>query len=244
MAQKTFRVCLPSNFLQSKQPRLCRCDEVGPVVACTDVKVLYDTLSEFKAHTVSNALNYMRIVKLKPPQIIKLFGWLNLKPFLQWDDVETSVQTFRSLRGIGLTSAQLYLLQPDVLEWKKHGSITLDDCHEMTLWPIHPCHDLGATLDQIMTKQWKPTQMMHVGLTLRELTRMGMSTDNMVLFGYPLSGWIDLGLDREYIDSMADDQIRRVFNISRAQVLHALPLNTSTKPPPIDLGLVRPIRHM
>jgi hypothetical protein len=185
----------------------------------------------------------MRIVKLKPPQTIRLFGWFNLKPFLHWDDVATSAMTFSSLRTVGLTPAQLHVLQPDPLEWKKHGSITLDNCHEMTLWPIHPCRDLGATLDQIMTKQWKPVQMIQVGLTLRELTHMGMSTDNMVLFGYPLSGWIDMGLDREYVDSMADDQVRRVFNISRAQVLHALPLNPLTKPPPVEVALVRPFRR-
>ena len=182
----------------------------------------------------------MRIVKLTSSQIVRLFGWFNLKPFLHWDDVGRLGVTFRSLREMGLTCVQLHLLQPDALAWKQSGCITLDDCHEMTIWPVHPCDDMGATLGQIMTKQWKPAQMIRLGLTLRDLTRMGMSIDNMVLFGYALAEWIDMGLDREYIDSMGDDQVRRVFNISRAQVLNALPIIKIN--PPVELGLVRPIR--
>jgi hypothetical protein len=185
----------------------------------------------------------MRILKLKPPQQIRVFGWMGVKPYLQWQDIEKSpVITFRFLREMGLTPVQLHLLQPDASAWLRYGGVTMDDCHEMAVWPIHPCNDLGATLDKIMTRQWSPLQMMQVGLSLAELTNMGMSVDNMVLFGFGLTGWIEMGLDREYLNSMADDQVRRVFAISRTQVLHALPILPHMRPPPIEHALVRPIR--
>jgi hypothetical protein len=190
-------------------------------------------------------LQLMRIIKLYPPQQINLFGWTKNQPYIQWGDVEKSPAiTFRLLRSVGLTSTQLHNLQPDREAWKQHGCITIEDCHEMVIWPMHPCHDLGATLDTLMTKRWTPVQMMQLGLTLGALTDMGMSIDNMVLFGYGLRGWIELGLDREYLDGMADDQVRRVFSISRAQVLHALPLLPHVTPPRVEHALVRPVRSI
>ena len=185
----------------------------------------------------------MRIIMLKAPQQIRLFGWFGVKPYLHWKDIETRpLMTYGFLRRAGLTPVQLHLLQPEITEWKKHGAITMDDCHDMVLWSIHPCHDLGATLDKIMTKQWTPFQMMQVGLSLTELTRIGMSIDNMVLFGFLLDGWIEMGLNREYLDSMTDEQVRRVFAISRTQVLHALPLLPNIRSPPVEHNLIRPIR--
>jgi hypothetical protein len=188
----------------------------------------------------------MRIVTLKPSQQVRVFGWINVRPYMQWQDVKVSLDiTFRFLRNIGLTSAQLHCLQPDGLAWREHGGITIDDCHEMVLWPVHPCHDLGVSLDVLMVKQWKPSQMVKLGLNLADLTSMGMSTDNMVVFGYPLSGWIEMGLDREYLDTMEDAQVRRVFGISRTQVLHALPLvpGTTTRGR-VEYDLVRPTRQL
>jgi hypothetical protein len=182
-----------------------------------------------------------RILSLKPPQIIRLFGWWNVKPYLSWDDVQCSPDmTFRSLRAIGLTSKQLHILQPDGSAWVKNGGVTIDDVHEMILWPVHPCNDLKAGLSDIITKQWTSTQMKQLGLSLPELTLLGMDPGLMCMFGYPLSSWINLGLDQTYVDNMDDDQIRKFFKISRTQVLHALPVHLSGKP----LGcysLVRPV---
>jgi len=182
-----------------------------------------------------------RIISLEPTQIVRLFGWWNIKPYLCWDDVQFSaVTTFRSLRAIGLTPKQLHTLQPDGSAWVKHGGITIDDVHEMILWPVHPCRDLMAGLSDIITKQWTSTQMNQLGLSLPELTNMGMDPGLMCMFGYPLSSWINLGLDRAYVENMDDEQIRKVFKISRIQVLHALPVHLSGKPP-VGHALVRPV---
>jgi hypothetical protein len=183
-----------------------------------------------------------RVVKLKAPQIIRLFGWWDLKPYLSWDDVRASgSMTFRSLRASGLTSAQLYVLQPDGDMWKRHGGLVLNDCHEMTQWPLHPSRDLGAELGHIIDEQWTPEQMARVGVDLQELTRLRMEPRNMALFGYPLTSWIHLGLDSQYVNTMSDSCIRSVFNLDRKQLLGALPGSAHVRTPPIEHALVRPI---
>jgi hypothetical protein len=185
-----------------------------------------------------------RILSLKPPQIIRLFGYWNLKPYLSWDDVRSSADmTFRSLRAIGLTSAQLHTLQPDGDAWVQHGGITIKDVLEMTLWPVHPCRDLNVGLSGIIEMQWSSSQMNQLGLSLPELSRMGMDPVLMTMFGYPLSSWIDLGLDRAYVDNMDNEQVRKVFKISRTEVLRALPLVPFGKQPLKEHALVRPINN-
>ena len=81
--------------------------------------------------------------------------------------------------------------------------------------------------------------MNQLGLSLPELTQMGMDPGLMCMFGYPLSSWINLGLDRTFVENMSDEQIRKVFKISRIQVLHALPVHLSEKP--TGYALVRPL---
>jgi hypothetical protein len=166
----------------------------------------------------------MRIINLKPHQTVTLFGWFNLKPFISWDDVVNSRSiTFRSMRNIGLSSAQLYTMQPDASQWKHCTNITLHDCLEMTQWPMHPINDLNADLGDILSMHWTPDQMIRLGITLDGLMCIGMGSDLMCMFGYPLTSWIHLGLTRKHVDSMTDADIRRVFLISRGQVLASDP---------------------
>jgi hypothetical protein len=167
----------------------------------------------------------MRIVNLKPHQTISLFGWFNLKPFVAWDDVLNNHSiTFRSMRNVGLSSAQLYTMQPDTASWINHAGITLHDCIEMTQWPLHPIRDMNADLGDILSMRWTPDQMMRLGITLDDLTCIGMEADVMCLFGYPLTSWVHLGLTRKHVVSMNDADIRRVFYISRGQVMAAIPV--------------------
>lgn len=80
-----------------------------------------------------------------------------------------------------------------------------------------------------------------LGLSLPELSQMGMEPGLMCMFGYPLSSWITLGLDRKFVENMNDEQIRKVFKISRIQVLHALPVHGELQKPLTGHALVRPV---
>jgi hypothetical protein len=166
----------------------------------------------------------MRIIELTPPQIISIFGWFNLKPFLAWCDVEnTPKMTFRSLRDAGVTPTQLHTIQPDVEPWMQHASITLHDCVEMTLWPAHPIHVLKADLADIISMRWTPDQMRSLGINVDELIQLGMIAELMTLFVYPLASWVTIGLTQKHVANMTDVEILRVFRMGRVQVLCSTP---------------------
>jgi hypothetical protein len=166
----------------------------------------------------------MRIVELTPPQIVTFFGWFNLKPYLRWDDIPKNPNiTFRSLRAAGLTPTQLHTIQPDVQQWKTHGSITLHDCVEMTLWPAHPIHVMKADLADIISMRWSPEQMVSLGINVDELMELGMIADLMTMFVFSLSSWVTIGLTQKHVTNMSDVEILRVFRMSRMQVLCSTP---------------------
>jgi hypothetical protein len=162
----------------------------------------------------------MRIIELTPPQIISIFGWFNLQPYLKWDDVEKSpTLTFRSLRSAGVTSTQLHTMQPEVEPWIQHASITLHDCIEMTQWPAHPIHVLKADLADIIAMRWTPDQMRSLGINIDDLIQLGMIADLMTLFVYSLASWVTIGLTQKHLVNMTDTEILRVFRMGRMQVL-------------------------
>lgn len=115
-------------------------------------------------------------------------------------------------------------MQPDASSWRQHASITLHDCLEMTQWPLHPIRDLNADLGDIISMRWTPDQMVRLGISLDDLVGIGMESDVMCMFGYPLTAWIHLGLKRNHVMSMSDADIRRVFSISRGQVMATIPV--------------------
>jgi hypothetical protein len=194
----------------------------------------------------------MRIVELTPPQIVTLFGWFNLKPFITWEDIKKNSKiTFHALRTAGLTPTQLHTIQPDIREWKEHGSITLHDCVTMTEWPAHPIHTMKADLADIISMRWSPEQMISLGITVDELIEIGMIPDLMTMFVFSLSSWVTIGLTRNHVNDMTDNQILRIFRMSRVQVNCGLPKikdttdtclpKTEQKYIPDQLHLIRPI---
>jgi hypothetical protein len=193
----------------------------------------------------------MRIVELTPPQIVTLFGWFNLRPYLTWDDIQKNPNiTFRALRTAGLSPTQLHTIQPDVEMWKTHASITLHDCVEMTDWPAHPIHTMKADLADIISMRWSPEQMVSLQINVDELIQLGMIPDLMTMFVFSLSSWVTVGLKQKHVDAMSDVEILRVFRMSRMQVLCSTPKSkvatddlTSTKEPENThhTHLIRPV---
>jgi len=162
----------------------------------------------------------MRIVHLSAPQIVSLFGWnFRIKPFLSWEDVQnTPGMTFRSLRRLGLSPIQLHTLQPDAAAWRQHGTLTLHDCTDMTLWPVHPIRNLRADLADIISMHWTPEQMKQLGVTVDDLMHVGMTADIMCMISYPLSAWLRLGLTKLHVDTLTENEIQRVFHLSHEQL--------------------------
>jgi hypothetical protein len=194
----------------------------------------------------------MRIVELTPPQIVTFFGWWNLKPFLSWEDIPKNPSiTFHALRTAGLTPTQLHTIQPNIEEWKKHASITLQDCVDMTEWPAHPIQVMKADLADIISMRWSPEQMVSLGIDVDQLIEIGMIPDLMTMFVFSLASWVTIGLARKHVEKMSDIEILRVFRMSRMQVLCSVPkdVNKTLKIPnasdtentPGQIHLIRPV---
>jgi hypothetical protein len=186
----------------------------------------------------------MRIVELTPPQIVSIFGWFNLQPYLRWEDVEKNPKiSFRFLRDVGLTPTQLHTIQPDVQPWKQYASITLHDCLEMTQWPAHPIHTLKADLADIISMRWTADQMMVMGINIDELVQLGMLPDLMTLFAYSLGSWTTLGLTQKHVANMTDTEILRVFGMSRMRVLCGTPKTTESVDSNPQRNVEENVRH-
>ena len=56
----------------------------------------------------------------------------------------------------------------------------------------------------------------------QDLQGLGLTPETMILFGYTLHGWSQLGLTRAYAEGIAPQTLYRLFGMPRADVLAAL----------------------
>jgi len=119
---------------------------------------------------------------------------------------------------------QLYRLQPSMQQWISAKKIRLQDYEVAShrwkgldpLVDFEPDH-LGLC-DLINTK-FSAQALLRCGLTVDKLiTRASMNWDFMVLFGYTLAQWQDLGFSHEHLNSMRDADVARVFGATRGTV--------------------------
>jgi hypothetical protein len=161
----------------------------------------------------------MGIVRLTSPQVARIFGWFDYHPLLSWPDVQNNTRiTFKFLLQCGVTTVQLFRLQHNPSEWVQHGGLQLDDCLEMTQWPIHPVRHMRADLADVLQIRWTSDQMLRVGLTLPDLLNLGMTPTVMSKFGFTLHCWVALGLRRLHINEWTDQELHCVFKMTRHQI--------------------------
>ena len=182
----------------------------------------------------------MGVITLTPGQAVTLHSWSRPKQSLQWEDVvENDKITFTKCRECNLSLKQLHSLQPDIREWKHHGGVSLKMLPEMChLWQVHPIHDMGADLGDLITMRWSAETLRKMGITMEDLKEIGLTADNMCMFGYTLMGWwthirkvsrsrwccpfgatlmgwLGLGLVLEDINIMSEPQIARTFGLTK-----------------------------
>jgi hypothetical protein len=161
----------------------------------------------------------MGLVRLTSPQIVRIFGWRDYHPMLTWADVQNNAHiSLKFLVERGVTTAQLFKLQIDADAWVQHGGLQLDDCLQMTQWPLHPIHHMHADLADILRMRWTSTEMIKVGLTLPDLLSLGMSPIVMSKFGFTLHCWVSLGMLRKHIIDWTDQELHCVFKMTRQNV--------------------------
>jgi hypothetical protein len=161
----------------------------------------------------------MGLVRLNAPQIVRIFGWREYHPMLTWADVQDNPHiSFDFLIECGVTTVQLFRIQHDAHAWAQHGGLHLDNCMQMTQWPLHPIHHMRADLADILRMKWTSNEMVKVGLTVTDLLKLGMTPTIMSKFGFTLNCWVSMGMLRTHLIDWTDQELHSVFKMTRHHV--------------------------
>ena len=168
----------------------------------------------------------VRSIRVDALQSVKLFGlWDQPRELVSWEDVRKKGLSWRILRSnFNFSTEELYKLQPDKKKWISFGRLTLHDLPEMKCFPINPIQDMCADLGEIWSMRWQATDLAEMNVTFLQLQRSGMTPEIMKHFNFPLSEWLMLGLDVqyvkpefEYVFGMPVDEVRELISDFKAR---------------------------
>lgn len=164
----------------------------------------------------------MRIA-LTPGQAVTIHGWWRARQHLTWGDVlSNDALTFQTLLSFNISEQDLYVLQPDLQAWIRHGKATLHDCPRMRPWDAHPIKDFKADLSDIIRSAWSTETMSRVGLSYEDLTGLGLTHDSMPLLNFTLMMWANIGFNRAHAERIPPNTLFNLFGMSKQNVLASL----------------------
>lgn len=160
---------------------------------------------------------------LTSSQSVSLFGWFK-QPILTlcWDDVKQNNFTWRQMRALGLSQEQLCAVQPDKQEWVQRGGLQLSDITDMTIFPVNPLTDFGADLAELWNMKSSSQHLRQMGVSFDHLLTKGLSAQIMHAFGFPLSGWTEIGFKHTHAAKMSDNEAQLVFGLSKEELVNIL----------------------
>ena len=160
---------------------------------------------------------------LTSSQSVSLFGWFK-QPILTlcWDDVKQNNFTWRQMRTLGLSQEQLRAVQPDKQEWVQRGGLQLSDIADMTIFPVNPLTDFGADLAELWNMKSSSQQLRQMGISFDNLLTKGLSAQIMHAFGFPLSGWTEIGFKHTHAAKMSEHEAQLVFGLPKVELVNIL----------------------
>lgn len=165
----------------------------------------------------------MRIV-LTPGQAVLAHGWIRAREYLTWSDILNHEHlTFSYLcETMRISEMMLHHLQPDLQAWIKNHKVRLEDCPRMSLWGAHPIKDFNADLADLVRMRWQTHQFKAMGVTYDSLLQLGLTAETMVLFGFTLVNWTEIGFRRTHCENIPEAILFRLFTLSKQQVMGCL----------------------
>lgn len=162
----------------------------------------------------------MRIV-LTPGQAIMVHGWIRAREYVTWSDILANDKlTFTYLHEtVRVSTAMLHHLQPDLQAWIKNKRATLEDCPNMSNWGAHPIQDFKADLADIIRMKWQASQLKSMNVMYDNLLELGMTPEVMILFGYTLLSWTEIGFTKHHCENFPEYTLYRLFMLNKVQVL-------------------------
>jgi hypothetical protein len=159
-------------------------------------------------------------MKIDTYQSIRIYGWFSQLRFtLAWEDVNQKGLSWRQMREMGFKVEDLKNIQPDKTEWIQRGGLQLTDLNDMIVFPVNPITDFRADLAELWNMQCTPEELTSMGVTFEQLKSRGLNPPIMSCFGWTLTTWVDLGLHRNDIEIMSNDECMRVFSIDKQELM-------------------------
>ena len=156
------------------------------------------------------------VIEISARQSLKLFGlWDQPRSIAEWGDFTKKELSWYTLRNnYGFSAQQLKRIQPKKKEWIMRGQLKLFDLLDMRVFPINPFTDLGADLGEVWSMGWTSKELQDMNVTIDQLLRAGMTPQIMTCFRYPLSTWLDFGLEEKHIES---EEHAKVFGLGHEE---------------------------
>lgn len=133
------------------------------------------------------------MVQLTARQSTRIFGWINAREVLCWDDVVRCKLTLDGLMLVGLTASELMLVQPDPAKWVEHGGASLKHARFMIPWGANPFIHFKADLADVLTMRLSIDEMIRMGITYQQLLENGMNEITERMFRFDEEEWQMLG---------------------------------------------------
>ena len=158
-------------------------------------------------------------------QACYIFGWLNAKYHLLWEDVVMHDHiTFKFLQSANISVDKLYVLQPDLKQWLLHGKMQKSDVLQVVKkWDSDIVKDFKLDIGDIAGFRFNAEQLLALGINFSTLTAMGLTAENMRLFPHiTLAQWQTLGLTKDAVKDMSEGHLYQAFNMGKYAIIKAL----------------------
>lgn len=149
-------------------------------------------------------MNCYYAIRLTPEQSISLYGFLNAKRTLTWNDIiQHSHIKLKTCISVGIKPSKLYTLQPDIKEWIKYEKVNVQDMPMLEAWTPNPFTDFKCTIGDLVIYRnvITPQILVKAGISFRILyEKYGVNQDIMKLLKYSIDDWLSLGISQQFIE--------------------------------------------
>lgn len=168
-------------------------------------------------------------IPLTPVQSVKVHGWWNPKRTLCWEDITKSDWiTVELLRENNISQSQLMSMQPDVYKWIQCNKASFQQVPYMVDFPLHPIMHLHGDISTLIQYEYPPATLKKIGIDYDYLCSVLKITPQwMAMFRFTVSDWIYLGLTKENIDAMNDQEVQSAFGLCKTSLSLSVDLYSS-----------------
>ena len=166
----------------------------------------------------------VRCIELTPRQSVSIHGWFNPIRVLTWGHiVNNDSLNVKTLVAGGLSTEEIFYLQPDAHQWVALKAVTLTDVPHMTRWPLHPITHLSGTLGDLLLHKYDSSVLLANDITYTYLHEtLGMRGAHMPLMSLDLRAWIQLGFNKDNALTLPDSICMQLFQVNKPDLLTSI----------------------